>query len=155
MCCNDTNNQRYIKLAEAIATSAHKGQLDKGGHPYIEHPRAVSKLVSSDDEKVVAWLHDVIEDTDITLEDLKLFGFSSSILEAVDAITRRPGEERSDYLMRVADNRLATAVKIADLTHNSDLSRIKCRPLTDKDYNRTARYKTEIKLLEGMLDGRK
>lgn len=137
-----------VKLAKIVAYLAHSGQVDKGGHPYIEHPLAVADLVSSPVAKVVALLHDVVEDTTISLDDLRAVGFSDEIIRAVDCITRREGESRPDYLSRVASNPISTAVKIADLTHNSDLTRISNRPLTSKDYARVERYKRERKLLE-------
>lgn len=136
-----------IKLAELIATGAHYGQVDKGGSPYIGHPAAVASLVFTNEEKITAWLHDVVEDTDITCNDLyPLFG--GEITDAIDAVTRRKGEDRQVYLNRVKANSIARKVKIADLTHNSDLSRIKNRELTDKDFERRKRYLREMQYLE-------
>lgn len=137
-----------IKVAEIVATTVHFGQVDKGGKPYINHPKAVASMVNSEVEKTVALLHDVVEDTPVTLECLRDLGFSEEVVAAVDAVTRRPGELRQDYLNRVAANKIATAVKIADLTHNADLSRISCvRPLEPKDYDRAYRYFREIGFL--------
>ena len=143
----------YIRLARLIATGAHCGQVDKGGNPYIEHPKTVAFLVSTKEEKIVAWLHDVVEDTDVTLSDL-LTLFDYKTVKAVEAITRKDGEDRKAYLARVKANPIATRVKIADLTHNSDLSRIK-RPLTDEDIERRRRYQEEIEYLRGEYYGRK
>lgn len=137
-----------VGLAQVIATGVHYGQVDKGGHPYIEHPKAVASFVKTEDEKTVAWLHDVVEDTYITLSDLKSVGFPIYIVNAVDAITRRKGEDRQVYLDRVANDPIAIQVKLADLKHNSDLTRIKNRPLEQKDYDRVERYKREIEYLE-------
>ncbi len=139
-----------VRLAQVIATGAHYGQVDKGGQPYIEHPKAVASFVKTEDEKTVAWLHDVVEDTHITLGDLKSVGFPIYIVNAVDAITHRKGEDRQVYLDRVANNPIATQVKLADLKHNSDLTRIKNRPLEQKDYDRMERYAREIKFLENI-----
>lgn len=136
-----------LRLAELIATGAHYGQVDKGGNPYIEHPKTVASLVMLEDEKIVAWLHDVVEDTNITLADLMPF-FEPIIIAAVASITRGKDEPRDEYLKRVKADPIATRVKIADLRHNSDLSRIK-RPLTQKDLDRYNRYQEEIKYLEG------
>lgn len=135
-----------VRLAEIIATGAHYGQTDKGGNPYIEHPHAVSSMVYSKDEKVVAWLHDVVEDTDVTIKDLEKL-FPHSICKSVDAITKRNSESRSDYITRVSGDKVATAVKIADLTHNSDLSRLN-RKLSREDYNRVKKYAKEIEFLK-------
>lgn len=136
-----------VKLAELIATGAHYGQVDKGGNPYINHPKTVASLVNTTDEKTVAWLHDVVEDTNIEIVDLYSL-FSVWVVAAVDAITRKPNEDRQVYLNRVKANPIARVVKLADLKHNSDLSRIK-RPLTQKDFDRYNRYQEEIKFLAG------
>ena len=81
-----------IKKAFELAKKAHQGQVDQGGHPYIHHLIAVSNLVNSVEEKVVALLHDIVEDTPVTLEELKEY-FSNDIVEAVDAMTKREGVE--------------------------------------------------------------
>jgi (p)ppGpp synthase/HD superfamily hydrolase len=128
-----------LSSALQVATQAHAGQVDKGGKPYIRHPLAVSALVDTEQEKIVALLHDVVEDTAVTLENLRSFGFSEDILTAVDCITKRQGEPLESYLQRVKSNPLATAVKTADLSHNSDISRIP-NP-TQKDVARLERYK--------------
>ncbi len=138
----------YVKLAKIVAMEAHAGQLDKGGNDYINHPATVASFVASDTEKAVAWLHDVVEDTSITTKDLLKLGFTEEIVDAVDAITRRENEDRDAYLERVKNNEVARVVKIADLKHNSDLSRISSsRPLTDNDYERSERYRKEMEWL--------
>ncbi len=140
-----------VRLAEIIATGAHYGQVDKGGKEYINHPATVAMYVESEDEKIVAWLHDTVEDTDITLDDVESwFGFK--IRQAVDAITRRTGEDRQEYLNRVSKNKLATQVKLADLKHNSDLSRITQRPIIQKDRDRANRYQKESEFLRGIIN---
>lgn len=140
----------YITKALEIAIKAHKGEVDKGGKDYIFHPITVALNCKTKQEKTVALLHDVVEDTSITLDDLRKV-FSSIIVNAVDAITCRPSEKgssagRFQYLERVKKNRIARAVKIADLIHNSDLSRLTY--ITDKDTARTLRYKSEIEFLK-------
>ncbi|MDR1183386.1 MAG: HD domain-containing protein [Coriobacteriales bacterium] len=120
-----------------IATEAHAGQTDRGGRPYIEHPLAVAAMVEGD-AATVALLHDVVEDTTVTLADLRLAGFSDAVTSAVDAITRRKGEQDVAYLARVRRNPLALAVKLADLTHNSDITRIP--DPTNRDRKRAALY---------------
>lgn len=134
------------EAALAIATRAHEGQVDKGGHPYINHPIAVAEMVTGEDAKTVALLHDVVEDTDTTLDDLREYGFSDKVVASVDAISRRDGEAEYDYLKRVAENHLACVVKIADMTHNSNLSRIP--NLTSKDIEKANGYLDKIKLLK-------
>ena len=138
--------KKMVSLALDIARKAHNGQVDKAGRPYINHPVAVASMVNTDDEKMVAYLHDVVEDTVVQLDDLRAFGFGAHIVEAVDAISRRKGESREDYLKRVRGNSLARVVKLADLKHNSDISRILC-PL-EKDYRRRERYLKEIEFLK-------
>lgn len=137
---------KSIEKALSIATAAHEGQVDKGGKPYIEHPIYVASLVNSESEKIVALLHDVIEDTDITLKDLYHQGFSKHILIAVDAITKRSNEGYTEYLERLCQNSIAISVKIADMTHNSDISRIS-NP-TVKDYDRVKKYQEKIEFLK-------
>ncbi|MCH1940021.1 HD domain-containing protein [Holdemania massiliensis] len=134
-----------LELALKVATEAHKGQKDKGGRDYINHPLTVASMCESDEEKIVALLHDVIEDTDVTLEDLKKYGFSSKILEAIDCITKQPGVSYDEYLRKIKNNELARKVKIADMTHNSDISRI--LDPTSKDYARVEKYKEKIQYL--------
>lgn len=134
-----------IEKAYQIARAAHKGQVDKGGNDYIKHPIAVASLVKTEDEKIVALLHDVVEDTPVSLQNLREKGFAESIIEAVDCITKRNGETLESYLNRVKSNRISTVVKIADLTHNSDITRIP-NP-KQKDYDRLERYKQELAFL--------
>lgn len=128
-----------IDKALQLATKAHKGQIDKGGNPYISHPIAVSMMMRSGDEKVVALLHDVVEDSDITFEMLEDYGFSNEIIDAIRSITKCNGEDYNDYITRVKQNPIARKVKIEDLKHNMDLSRIS-EPC-EKDYKRIEKYK--------------
>lgn len=137
-------------LACSIAEQAHKGQFDKGGHPYIEHPLYVSTLVNSADEKIVALLHDVVEDSFVTLLYLEKQLFSDDIIYAIDCLTKRKGEKYDDYLKRVCQSKLAVTVKIADMTHNSDISRIP-NP-TQKDFDRVKKYKEKIEWLKEVKD---
>lgn len=107
-------------VALDIATRAHAGQVDKGGRAYIEHPVRVAERVKvyGDEAVVVALLHDVVEDTSVTLKHLYEAGFNDCVLAAVAAITKDPEESYDAYIGRVKQNRLATLVKIADLTDN-------------------------------------
>lgn len=113
------------RIAMAIAREAHEGQVDKGGQPYIGHPAAVAAQLEGDLLRATAWLHDVVEDTDWTFDDLRRRGVDESVIEAVDAVTRRKeaGETYRDYIDRVALNDMARQVKVADLWHNSDPAR--------------------------------
>jgi len=112
-----------LTRAIEIAVEAHRGQVDKCKEPYILHPLAVMTAMDTHAEKIVAVLHDVIEDTDHSLLDLSLEGFSENIIDAIDAITKRDNETYFEYINRVKENPLATKVKLADLKHNSLLER--------------------------------
>lgn len=120
------------ELAEQIARLAHAGQVDKLGVAYIEHPREVARRagrvehfgLDMDELVAVAWLHDTMEDTAVTEEALTALGFNPRVVAAVVAITRVEGEPPGDYYLRVARNRLARYVKVADIQHNTDPSRI-------------------------------
>lgn len=134
-----------LELALEIAEQAHAGQVDKAGKDYIQHPIYVSSLVESPEAKAVALLHDVLEDSDYTAEALLEAGVPYKIVEAVEILTKQPGESYDDYLCRVMDNELARVVKIADLTHNSDLTRL--HKVTQQDLDRQEKYREAIVFL--------
>ncbi|XER12109.1 Bifunctional (p)ppGpp synthase/hydrolase RelA [Sporomusa aerivorans] len=139
-----------VQVALKLATIAHSGQIDKGGKPYILHPISVAKIVETEEEKTVALLHDVIEDTPVTLEELRENGLPESVVVAVDVLTKRPGVEYGDYIQRVKQNPIALTVKIADMIHNMDLSRIQSP--SAKDYARIEKYErilAELKTAKG------
>lgn len=127
-----------LERAIVIAAEGHAGQFDKAGVPYILHPLAVMARVRTIKQKIAAVLHDVIEDTDWTLDDLRAEGFDAEVIAAVDALTKRPGETRVDAARRAAANAIAREVKLADNAENMDLSRI-AKP-TAKDYARLKEY---------------
>ena len=134
--------QSQSEKAYEIAKRAHLGQVDKAGEDYIKHPEKVASFVETDEEKAVAYLHDVIEDTELTLEDLHEYEFSKEVIEAVDIITKKKGEDYRNYLNSVKKNKLARAVKLADLRHNSDLTRL--TKVTEKDIERKEKYQKAI-----------
>lgn len=134
-----------MKKAYEIAKKAHSGQIDKAGEDYIKHPEKVASFVNSDEEKAVAYLHDVIEDTELTLEDLREYGFSEEVLKAVDVITKKKGQDYQTYLNSVKENKLARVVKLADLRHNLDLTRL--INITEKDIERKEKYQKAIDFL--------
>ena len=133
-----------VQGAIEIATIAHDGAVDKAGAPYIEHPRRVAARMGSDEEKVVAWLHDVVEDTGVTL-DFIWEKFGEDTAAALDAITHRKGESWADYLWRAKSNPVAKAVKISDLIDNSNLSRFET--VKPKDVARQAKYNRALYFL--------
>jgi GTP diphosphokinase / guanosine-3',5'-bis(diphosphate) 3'-diphosphatase len=138
-----------INKAIELARIAHEGQVDKGGQHYIDHPLRVMANVRTAEEKIVAALHDAVEDSSLTLEDLRVAGFSDLIVDAIDAISKREGEKRNDYLRRVMSNTIALKVKIADIADNANLLRIE-HP-TDRDIERTRIYKRTILKLQKKL----
>jgi (p)ppGpp synthase/HD superfamily hydrolase len=127
-----------LENAIAIAVEAHRGQTEKSGGPYILHPlRAMFRLESAVD-RIVAVLHDVVEDTLITPEDLRQRGFSDEVLAALDCVTKREGEDYRSFVARAATNPIARRVKLADLEDNMDVRRLPA--LTAKDAERLTRY---------------
>ncbi len=134
-----------FNLAREIAEIGHQGQKDKGGQPYIRHPLRVAEGFRETEYKIVALLHDICEDSDITLRDLEEMGFSKRIIRSLAALTQRQDEEYNDYLGRVKQNHTARKIKIADLKHNLEISRI-ANPQAE-DYRRLKRYKGAIKYL--------
>lgn len=139
----------YVMLAKEIATKAHAGQKDKAGVDYINHPAAVASLVETRELKTIAWLHDVIEDTELTAQNLLDAGIPAELVEVVEILTRKDGESYLEFIERVSKNRMATVVKIADLTHNSDLSRIP-EP-TMEDVLRREKYQRYMEMLRKSL----
>ena len=134
-----------LERAIAIAAEGHAGPFDKAGQPYILHPIRVMLRVSGASERIAAILHDVVEDTPVTLDQLAKEGFSREVVEAVDALTKRRGENRIDAAKRAAANPIARVVKLADNAENMDLSRIS-NP-TQKDYDRLEEYKRVREIL--------
>ena len=117
-----------IEKALQIAARAHEGQVDKHGQPYILHPLRVMSAVEGDDARIVAILHDVIEDTSVTADDLRREDFGEPILEALDRLTHRKGEPYAEYVIRCKGHEIARRVKLADLEDNSRLDRVLLRP---------------------------
>ena len=139
-----------LERAIVIAAKAHEGQFDKGGAPYILHPLHVMLNFSTNEERITAVLHDVVEDSRITLENLRSEGFSESIIEAIDAVTIRLGEAYESFVQRAASNPIGRKVKLADLQHNCDLSRIP-NP-TASDYERSKKYSLAIETILNIED---
>jgi len=140
-----------VLKAERLMMIAHAGVLDKSDVPYWKHPTAVANLMLeyetnfvSDEMLAVALLHDVVEDTETTLEDLAKI-FSADVVDGVDGVTRRPGESWNDYFKRFSVEPIAKVVKKYDLIHNMDLTRMKT--ITVEDVRRTERYARTLKKL--------
>jgi hypothetical protein len=135
-----------LERAIEIAAKAHAGQVDKAGQPYVLHPLRMMLAVRTPEARIAAVLHDVVEDTAVTLEELRGEGFPEAALEAVEALTKREGEDYEAFIRRVAPNPIAREVKVADLRDNSDLSRI-AEP-TERDRERIRKYQRAIAYLE-------
>ena len=141
-----------IETAIEIAARAHAGQVDKAGAPYIFHPLRLMFAVETPEEKMAAVLHDTVEDTAITFEDLREAGFPTEVLEALEALTKKKGEKRLEAAHRAAANPIALMVKLADVSDNMDLGRLP-NP-TKKDYARLEEYKKVRSLLEAAVQQR-
>lgn len=133
-----------LQLAQHLATVYHQGQVDIGGTPYIEHPQAVVNRLPQDPQlQTLAWLHDLVEDTPLTLEQVSQYFFDPEVLQGLRVITRVDQESYEAYLSRVRTSRLATLVKIEDLHENSRLSRLNREPKA-RYWKRLVKYQTAI-----------
>lgn len=141
-----------IERALQIAAKAHEGQKDKEGRPYILHPLRVMHAVTGLDAQIVAVLHDVVEDTSVTMEDLRAAGFSETVLAAVLRVTHRKNESYVDYAVRCKADPIAKQVKLADLEDNSRLARLILRPdRLESDLARIRKYVFAYKFLTDRL----
>jgi (p)ppGpp synthase/HD superfamily hydrolase len=141
------NESDLLEKAIAIAVDAHRNQKDRYGAPYIFHPLRVMNRVNSIIEKIVAILHDVVEDTAWTFEDLKREGFPDSVLAALDCLTKREGEAYEDFVKRSESNSLAKSIKLADLEDNMDLRRLPA--IAEPDKERLEKYVKAWRRLAG------
>lgn len=133
------------KKALKLCFDAHKEQTDKSGMPYVFHPFHLAEQMETEDTTVVALLHDVVEDTDNTLEDLRELGFSENVLEALTLLTHDDDVDYMDYVRAIKGNPIAKAVKLADLNHNSDITRLDT--VDEKALKRREKYLQAIDLL--------
>jgi (p)ppGpp synthase/HD superfamily hydrolase len=134
-----------LERAIQIAAAAHQGQKDKAGAPYIVHPLRVMLQLEDEQDRIVAVLHDVVEDTTVTIEELRTEGFGEEPLEALECLTKRPSEDYSAFIDRAGSNAISRRVKLADLADNSDLSRI-ANP-SSEDRARMEKYAAAIRRL--------
>lgn len=134
------------KKAMRISFEAHKNQVDKNGIPYVYHPIHLAEQMEDENTICVALLHDVVEDTDITFEELQKMGFNDVIITALKLMTHDEKVSYIDYVRVIKNNPTATKVKLADLKHNSDLTRLDV--IDEKARKRVEKYKKAIELLE-------
>lgn len=133
------------KKALKLAYIAHRGQLDKSGMPYIFHPFHLAEQMDTEETVIVALLHDVAEDTAYTLEDIAAMGFPQTVLDALSLMTHDDSVPYMDYIGKLKSNPIAKAVKLADLEHNSDLSRFDT--VDEQTVERVQKYHAAIALL--------
>lgn len=139
------------KKAIRLMFDAHKDQLDKGALPYVFHPFHLAEQMPDEATTVAALLHDVVEDTDYTVEDMEAMGFGKPVCDALRVLTHDKSVPYGEYITRIKKNPIAAAVKIADLTHNSDLSRLDTVDKADED--RAAKYRDALSILRGSVSG--
>ncbi|MEG2462588.1 MAG: phosphohydrolase [Acinetobacter sp.] len=135
-----------LEKAIALAATQHAGQLDKGGQPYILHPLRLMLQFSNPTLQIIAVLHDILEDTSTTAEDLEALGFSAEIIQSIQALTKQTAESRLEAAKRTTLNPLATQVKYVDVLDNMNLSRIN-NP-TARDFARLEEYKEVLEILK-------
>ena len=135
------------KKALKLCFEAHKDQVDKTDMPYVFHPFHLAEQMDDEISTVCALLHDVIEDTDYTFDDLRGMGFPEEVIEALTLLTHDPAVPYMDYVKIIATNPTAKKVKIADLKHNSDLTRM--NEIDEYAIRRTKKYKDALALLQG------
>ena len=133
------------KKALKLCFTAHKDQTDKSGMPYVFHPFHLAEQMPDEDTTIVALLHDVIEDTPYTLDDLRAMGFNEQVLDALALMTHDKRIPYMDYVAKIKGNKIARTVKLADLKHNSDLSRL--NNVDEKAMKRIEKYRQAIALL--------
>ena len=136
------------KKALRLCFDAHRDQMDKSGSPYVFHPFHLAEQMDTEETTVVALLHDVVEDSDYTLEDLKEMGHPASIIDALTLMTHDPSVPYMEYVKAISTNPIASKVKMADLQHNSDLTRLD--KIDAKALARVEKYAAAIKLLESV-----
>ena len=141
------NYQDLYDKALRIAIKSHEGQKDKSGREYIMHPIRVAERCSDPRAKIVALLHDTIEDTEVTVDYLREQGFPEEIINGIRSVTKRDGESYEDFVRRAAENEIGIIVKKADLEDNMDIRRL--QEITDKDVERLRKYLKAWKFLNG------
>lgn len=135
-----------LESALKIAIKAHEGQTDKAGKAYILHPLRIASSCSTIETQIVALLHDVVEDSSITLEDLKISGFPDTIIDAIDSVTRRRNESYMDFVCRCSKNPIGKVVKLLDLDDNMNIKRLS--EISEADIKRLNKYKVAYDYLK-------
>lgn len=135
--------------AMKLAYEKHHNQFDKAGAPYVFHPFHLAEQMENEDSCIVALLHDIVEDTDTTFEELENYDFGENVITTLKLLTHDKSIDYFEYIEKISTNKLAIIVKLADLKHNSDLSRLP--QITEKDIKRNQKYKKCIEFLETFI----
>ena len=138
-----------LNLAIKIAVDSHRDQIDKGGNPYILHPLRVMLSMNNESDRICALLHDVIEDSVLTFDDLRNYGFTEELLQTIECLTKRVGEPYESFVKRVLADKRAIRIKIADIEDNMDLSRIS--NISEADLKRVKKYEWALSVLKNSL----
>lgn len=138
------------RKAMCICVRAHEGQFDKGGFPYIHHPLHLAEQMDTEEETIVALLHDVIEDTSLTFKQLKEMGFPKECIDTLKLLTHDKNTPYLEYIEKLKVNPIAVKVKLTDLRHNCNSERL-CREPVEKDKERIKKYRKAIRILEDII----
>ncbi|MBF0380193.1 MAG: GTP pyrophosphokinase [Magnetococcales bacterium] len=141
-----------LEKAIALAVAGHAGQVDKANQPYILHPLRIMMRMRDETARVVAVLHDLVEDTDATFDDLRKAGFSEQVIDALDHLTHRESEDYESYILRIKKNSLARYVKLRDLEDNMDIRRLDHSP-SERDWRRLKKYRLAWSVLNDLPEG--
>jgi len=136
---------KLTKEALKIAFNAHKEQIDKSGLPYVFHPFHLAEQMEDENSVCVALLHDVLEDSKYTVSDLECYGFPEEVIKALKTLTHNKDIDYFEYIENIKKNRLATTVKIVDLKHNMDMTRL--NEITNVDLERIEKYQKALAIL--------
>lgn len=139
---------KITKMALRLCFTAHKDQVDKTGMPYVFHPFHLAEQMETETEVACALLHDVVEDTDYSFEDLREMGFPNEIIEVLTLLTHEKGVPYMDYVKRLSTNPIARKIKLADLKHNSDTTRLD--EIDEYALQREAKYREATAYLENV-----
>ncbi|MBF0357584.1 MAG: GTP pyrophosphokinase [Magnetococcales bacterium] len=141
-----------LETAIAMAVAGHSGQVDKADQPYILHPLRIMMRVRGETLRIVAVLHDLVEDTATTFADLRQAGFSTEVIEALEHLTHQEDEDYESYIVRVKGNELARHVKLRDLEDNMDIRRLNHVP-SERDWKRLRKYRLAWSVLNDLPEG--
>lgn len=136
------------KKAIKLMFDKQKNEIDKGGMPYVFHPFHLAEQMETEDEVVVALLHDIVEDTDVNIEKLAKMGFTKKEIDAISIMTHNKNDSYEEYIKKISTNKIATKVKIADLKHNLDITRL--NEIKTKDLEKIEKYKKSLNYLENI-----